>query len=100
VLFLVRMEVSLPADMPVADADALKAREREYAQALMRDGRWVHIWRIAGRYANASVFDVTSNDELHDLLSGLPLFPYMDITVTALARHPSAIAPPEERRAS
>jgi muconolactone D-isomerase len=94
------MEVRLPPDMPAVEADAIKAREREYAQALMRDGRWVHIWRIAGRYANASVFDVGSPDELHDLLSGLPLFPYMDITVTALARHPSALAPSEERGAS
>ena len=99
-LFLVHMEVDLPPDMPAEEADAIKAREREYAQGLMRDGRWAHIWRIAGRYANASVFDVASNDELHELLSGLPLFPYMDITVTALARHPSAIAPEEERRAS
>lgn len=45
-----------------------------------------------GEYSNVSVFDVTSNDELHDLLSGLPLFPYMDIHVTPLAAHPSAVA--------
>lgn len=99
-LFLVHMDVRLPPDMPAEEADALKARERDYAQTLMRDGRWRHIWRIVGRYANASVFDVASPDELHDLLSGLPLFPYMDITVTALAQHPSAIAPSEERRTS
>jgi muconolactone D-isomerase len=99
-LFLVHMDVRLPPDMPAEEADALRAREREYAQALMRDGRWRHIWRIAGRYANASVFDVASPDELHALLSGLPLFGYMDITVTALAQHPSAIAPNEERRPS
>jgi muconolactone D-isomerase len=98
VLFLVHMEVALPPDMPADEADALKAREREIAQGLQRDGRWRHLWRIAGRYANASVFDVASPDELHDLLSGLPLFPYMDITVTALAKHPSAIAAPEEER--
>ncbi|MGE8636989.1 MAG: muconolactone Delta-isomerase family protein, partial [Achromobacter piechaudii] len=42
-------------------------------------------------YANVSIFDVESNDELHTLLASLPLFPYMDINVTALARHPSAI---------
>jgi muconolactone D-isomerase len=35
---------------------------------------------------------VTDHDELHTLLSSLPLFPFMDITVTPLARHPSAIA--------
>ena len=98
-LFLVHMEVRLPHDMPAEEADALKAREREIAQALQRDGRWRHLWRVAGRYANYSVFDVGSPDELHDLLSGLPLFPYMDIVVTPLARHPSAIEP-EERRAS
>ena len=99
-LFLVHMEVRLPPDMPASQAEGLKAREREMAQALQRDGRWRHLWRIAGRYANASVFDVGSPDELHDLLSGLPLFPYMDIVVTPLARHPSAIDPTEERRAS
>jgi len=35
---------------------------------------------------------VASNDELHTLLSQLPLFPYMKISVTPLAQHPSAIA--------
>jgi muconolactone D-isomerase len=100
VLFLVHMEVRLPPDTPAEQAEDLKRREREMAQALQRDGRWRHLWRIVGRYANASVFDVGSHDELHDLLSGLPLFPYMDIVVTPLARHPSAIDPPEERRAS
>ena len=72
-------------------ANALRAAEREYSQALQRDGRWPHLWRIAGRYANISVLDVESVDELHELLSGLPLFPYLDIRVTPLARHPNAI---------
>ena len=40
---------------------------------------------------NVSIFDVASNDELHQLLSGLPLFPYMQIKVKPLANHPSAI---------
>ena len=37
------------------------------------------------------MLDVESVDELHELLSGLPLFPYLDIRVTPLARHPNAI---------
>jgi len=49
------------------------------------------LWRIVGEYANISIFDAESNDELHELLSGLPLFPYMTIKVTPLARHPSSI---------
>jgi muconolactone delta-isomerase len=32
-----------------------------------------------------------TNDELHDLVSGLALFPYMDIQLTPVARHLSDI---------
>lgn len=90
-LYLVRMDVHLPQDMPAAQADDIKAREKAYAQDLQRQGKWPHLWRVVGEYANYSVFDVESNDELHTLLSGLPLFPYMTIHVTPLARHPSSI---------
>jgi muconolactone D-isomerase len=91
-LYLVRMDVKIPHDLPAETAAEIKAREKAYSQQLQRDGRWPHIWRVVGEYANYSVFDVASNDELHELLQGLPLFPYMDITVTPLAKHPSAIA--------
>lgn len=91
-LFMVEMTVKLPHDMQPAEADAIKAREKTYAQELQRQGKWRHLWRVVGAYANVSIFDAESNDELHTLLSGLPLFPYMAITVTPLARHPSAIA--------
>ena len=90
-LFLVRMDVNIPRDLPVAQANEIKAREKAYSQDLQRDGRWKSIWRVVGEYANYSIFDVGSNDELHQLLSGLPLFPFMKIDVTPLAQHPSAI---------
>ncbi|AMT73336.1 muconolactone Delta-isomerase [Mycobacteroides immunogenum] len=90
-LFHVHMNVHIPVDMdPDALADTV-ARERAYSQELQRSGTWVHIWRIVGEYANFSIFDVASNDELHGILSNLPLFPYMDITVTPLATHPSDV---------
>ena len=91
-LYLVRMDVKIPNDLPADVAAEIKAREKAYSQQLQHDGRWPHIWRVVGEYANYSVFDVASNDELHELLQGLPLFPYMDIQVTPLAKHPSAIA--------
>lgn len=90
-LFMAEMEVRLPPDMDPQRAEDLRAREREYSGALQRDGRWPHLWRVAGRYANVSILDVSSVDELHELLSGLPLFPYLDIRVTPLATHPNAI---------
>lgn len=90
-LFKVEMTVRLPTTMPVAEAEALKTTEREIAQGLMRRGTWRHLWRVAGRYANVSIFDVDSVEQLHQLLSALPLFPYMDIDVVPLCRHPSSI---------
>jgi muconolactone D-isomerase len=90
-LFHVEMDVALPPDMPEARAAELKRIERDRSQQLQRDGKWRHLWRIAGRYANISIFDVASADELHEILSTLPLFPYMAITVTALCRHPSSV---------
>lgn len=91
-LYLVRMDVNIPRDLPVEQVNDIKAREKAYSQDLQRDGRWKHIWRVAGEYANYSIFDVESNDELHNLLQALPLFPFMKIDVTPLAQHPSAIA--------
>lgn len=90
-LFHVRMDVRLPIDMPPAQAEQLKQSERELAQSLQRSGTWRHLWRLAGQYANFSIFDVASVEELHNLLISLPLFPYMQIEVTPLCRHPSSI---------
>ncbi len=90
-LFHVKMDVHLPPDMdPEVRADTL-AREKAYSQQLQREGKWPHIWRITGQYSNVSIFDVGDNDELHQIVSNLPLFPYMDISVTPLATHPSDV---------
>lgn len=90
-LFKVEMTVNIPPQMPVAEADEIKKREKAYSQALQQEGKWRHIWRVAGLYANVSIFDVADADELHQILTGLPLYPYMTMNVQALCRHPSSI---------
>lgn len=90
-LYHVHMQVNLPADLDPQVKDDLVGREKAYSQDLQRSGKWPHIWRVVGEYANYSIVDVESNDELHQLLSALPLFPYMKIRVTPLATHPSDV---------
>lgn len=90
-LFHVTMDVRIPHDADPARIDRLKAEEKARAQDLQRQGIWRHLWRVAGRYSNVSIFDVADTQTLHELLSALPLFPYMDVQVTALCRHPSSI---------
>ena len=90
-LFAVRMDVDLPRDLDPTVRQETVGREKAYSQELQRSGEWRHIWRIVGQYSNVSVFDVASNERLHEILWGLPLFPYMTVEVTPLASHPSAI---------
>jgi muconolactone D-isomerase len=88
-LFAVRMDVDLPLEQP--GREGLLTREKAYSQDLQRAGKWLHIWRVVGAYSNLSVFDVADNEELHQVLWNLPLFPFMTITITPLAEHPSAV---------
>ncbi|WP_225010440.1 MULTISPECIES: muconolactone Delta-isomerase [Novosphingobium] len=90
-LFMVEMDVNIPLDFDADEAARLKAAEKARFQELQAAGTWRHIWRVVGQYANVSIFDVESNAQLHDLLIGLPLYPFMDMRVTALCRHPSSL---------
>jgi muconolactone D-isomerase len=90
-LFHVSIAVRIPHD---ADPETIKqagVREHERAADLQRQGKWLHLWRVVGKFANISVFDVDSPAELHEILESLPFYPYMDVTVTALCRHPGSI---------
>lgn len=91
-LFMVEMTVNVPLDVDTEVFEALKASEKARAETLQRAGKWRHLWRVAGLYANVSIFDVADADELHDIMISLPLYPFMDVRVTALCRHPSAIS--------
>lgn len=91
-LFMVRMDVKIPHHMDPSHVETLKATEKARAEELQRAGKWRHLWRIAGQYANISIFDVADAGELHEVMLSLPLFPFMTTEVTALCRHPSAIA--------
>lgn len=90
-LYMVHMIVDIPRDIPTAEVQKILAEEKQYSQDLQRSGKWPHIWRVVGEYANISIFEAEDHDELHKMLSELPLFPFMTIKVTPLAKHPSAI---------
>tara|TARA_R110002124_G_scaffold187930_2_gene355221 strand:- start:340 stop:612 length:273 start_codon:yes stop_codon:yes gene_type:complete len=85
------MDVLLPTDMNADQVSELKQAEKSLSHKLQEQGKWRHIWRLAGEYSNFSIFDVESNEELHDIMMSLPLYPYMKVEVTPLLRHPSSI---------
>lgn len=89
--FLARMEVKFPESLSPEQIAEFQAREKEYSQALQHSGEFEAIYRVVGRYANVSIFEVESNQRLHEILSGFPMYPYMDIQITPLCKHPNSI---------
>lgn len=86
--FLVRVEVALPGDMPEQRRAALLAAELERGRALRAQGAIKRIWRVPGALRNVGIWEAADATELHELISSLPLFPWISAEVTALARHP------------
>ena len=91
-LFHVTISVRIPRGEDPEKVKRLGAQEHERAAELQRQGKWLHLWRIVGQWANVSIFKVDSPIELHEILESLPLHPYMEVDVKALCRHPGALS--------
>jgi muconolactone D-isomerase len=90
-LFHVQMTVRVPHDFDPEKLKQLAEKEHLRAAELQRQGKWLHLWRVAGQWANISIFRVDSPGELHAMLESLPLHPFMDVQVAALCQHPGAL---------
>ena len=91
-LFHVMMTVKMPHDVDPEKVKQLGVREHARAAEQQRQGKWPHLWRVAGKWSNVSIFKVENPAELHELLESLPLHPFMDVEVTALCHHPGSIS--------
>jgi muconolactone D-isomerase len=85
--FLARIEQNIPPDMDQDRLAAVKAAEKVRGGELVDAGKLRRIWRIPGRRAVYALYRVESVEELHEILSSLPLFPWMDIEIEALSAH-------------
>ncbi len=85
--FLVQIQVLLPADMDPAVKAGLVEREQARGRELKDAGTIVRMWRIPGRVANVGIWQAADATALHEAIASLPLFPWVDAQVTALATH-------------
>jgi muconolactone D-isomerase len=98
--FLVEIQVNLPADMDPARRLELTDQERRRGAELQAAGVIRRIWRIPGRIANVAIWEAPDATALHAAITSLPLFPWIDATVTALATHPLEATEPAADRPS
>jgi muconolactone D-isomerase len=86
--FLVRSENTLPADTPAERRNELRSAERARAMELREAGILRRLWRVPGRNATIGLYEAPDPAALHDALTSLPMAPWLDVHVEALAQHP------------
>lgn len=86
--FLVNIRINLPQDMSEAEHDHLVVTERAMAAERAKSGNLLRMWRVPGRRENWGLWSAKDATELHEILSALPVWPWMDLTVHPLAVHP------------
>jgi muconolactone D-isomerase len=85
--FLVTATVHIPSDMTAEQREGLTRAEAARGADLRKAGAIHRIWRVPGQRASLAIWRASDATELHDLLMSLPLAPWIDYTVTALAQH-------------
>lgn len=88
--FLVHIDASRVYDLPAEDHADLVRRERLRGRELMTQGVLRQLWTLPGKRANIGLWCAADTDALVEALNSLPIRPYVDIDVTALATHPLA----------
>ena len=92
--FLVRQSNRMPITPDFAEQrQTLMRAERKRAQELRDGGFLVRLWRVPGTRDSIGLYRAQDATELHDLLSSLPMFPWMEMRVEALATHPQEATP-------
>ncbi len=67
--------------------EQLRVEERARAAELAAEGRLVRMWRVPGRRENWGLWRANDATHLHETLTSMPIWPWMDIKVIALADH-------------
>jgi muconolactone D-isomerase len=76
-------------DLSADDLDDLMAGERTVASALIVEGTIIWMWRLPGTDTSLTIWNAESAEALDLHLERLPVFPYNDVEITALAAHPA-----------
>lgn len=87
--FLVHQNNRMPTDdASLKLREELRVGERKRAQELRDAGILRRLWRVPGTRDAIGLYECGDATDLHDVLSSLPLFPWLEITVQPLATHP------------
>lgn len=87
--FLVRITVTWPPGGDPAEKGQRIKAEAARARELAAEGLIKRVWRIPGRWANWGLWEAPDATTLHEAITSLPMWPYLDVEVHPLGRHPN-----------
>ena len=87
-IFLLNIVFRFDANIDQSARSDLLQREHAMAKTHMTAGKLYRIWRVPAQQGSWSIWDVDTPTELHEIVSSLPLYPWMTVSVHALADHP------------
>jgi muconolactone D-isomerase len=90
--YLVDFTLTVPEGAPASERDQRTAGERARVAELAAQGHVLRVWKPLpddGRSRAIGLYRAADDRELQAILESLPLRPWMEISVTALAAHPN-----------
>ena len=90
--YLVDFTLTVPDGTPASELERRTTGERARVAELAGQGHAMRVWRPLpddGRSRAIGLYRAADDTELQDILDSLPLRPWMEISVTALAEHPN-----------
>ena len=89
--FLVKLEVNVPNGTEPSAVEERYAAEASASANMAEEGHFLRLWQIegvAGRSTAIGLYRADTESQLDGLLRGMPLYDWMQVTVTPLGPHP------------
>jgi muconolactone delta-isomerase len=87
---IVQITTTIPAGVATDEVDRRRAAEATRAKELAGSGNLIRLWRPIGERRSIGVWSARDVVDLHaNVLSTLPLAPWMTFEVTAVVPHPN-----------
>jgi len=87
--FLLKIKVTFPPDGDPEEKARRIAAEGVRARELAAEGIIKRVWRIPGQWANYGIWEAPDATTIHNAVTSLPMWPYLEVEVTPLAAHPN-----------